>query len=221
MPDKKTLRTIEELRRVVRALGFEFEADTVFVVGSQAILASMPDAPEVVRQSPEFDAFPGNARMWEIAQKELAPGVRPIASEHIHGMFGPNTPFHQTHGFYIDGVDETTAKLPNGWRQRAIEVRSLEGRNADSKSLANGVSGAPCPLNIVSRGRPTLRICRRAARDLADLVSQVVHDLVAVTPDAAFHHLQPYEHTFYAVSLRLFQRRAPDEVALFHLRVAA
>src|SRR5207237_222922 len=85
MPDKKTLRTIEELRRVVRALGFEFDADTVFVVGSQAILASMPDAPEVVRQSLEFDAFPGNARMWEIAQKELAPGVRPIASEHIHG----------------------------------------------------------------------------------------------------------------------------------------
>jgi hypothetical protein len=127
MPDKKTLRTIEELRRVVRALGFEFEADTVFVVGSQAILASMPDAPEVVRQSLEFDAFPGNARMWEIAQKELAPGVRPIASEHIHGLFGPNTPFHQTHGFYIDGVDETTAKLPNGWRQRAIEVREEVG----------------------------------------------------------------------------------------------
>jgi hypothetical protein len=129
MPDKKALRTIEELRRVVRALGFEFKTDTVFIVGSQAILASMPDAPEVVRQSPEFDAFPGNARMWEITEKELAPGVRPIASEHIHGLFGPNTPFHQTHGFFIDGVDETTAKLPNGWRHRAIEVREeVDGR---------------------------------------------------------------------------------------------
>jgi hypothetical protein len=50
---------------VIRALGFEFKTDTVFIVGSQAILASMPDAPDVVRQSPEFDAFPGNARMWE------------------------------------------------------------------------------------------------------------------------------------------------------------
>jgi Nucleotidyltransferase of unknown function (DUF6036) len=142
MPDKKTLRTIEELRRVIRALGLEFKTDTVFIVGSQAILASMPDAPEVVRQSPEFDAFPGNARMWEITEKELAPGVRPIASEHIHGLFGPNTPFHQTHGFYIDGVDETTAKLPNGWRQRAIEVRE----EVDARPV---VGVAPSPVDLV------------------------------------------------------------------------
>jgi hypothetical protein len=142
MPDKTTLRTIEELRRVIRALGFEFKTDTVFIVGSQAILASMPDAPDVVRQSPEFDAFPGNARMWEITEKELAPGVRPIASEHIHGLFGPNTPFHQTHGFYIDGVDETTAKLPNGWRQRAIEVTE----EVDARTV---VGIAPSPEDLV------------------------------------------------------------------------
>jgi hypothetical protein len=30
MPDRKPLRTIEELRRVIRALGFEFKTDTVF-----------------------------------------------------------------------------------------------------------------------------------------------------------------------------------------------
>jgi hypothetical protein len=47
MPAKKPLRTIEEMRRVVRTLGFEFKTDTVFIVGSQAILASMPDAPEL------------------------------------------------------------------------------------------------------------------------------------------------------------------------------
>jgi hypothetical protein len=28
--------------------------------------------------------------------------------------------FHTAHGFYIDGVDETTACLPPGWRERAV-----------------------------------------------------------------------------------------------------
>jgi hypothetical protein len=46
----------------------------------------------------------------------------PIASEHIDGLFGWNSQFHQTHGFYIDGVDETTAKLPQGWQARAVKV---------------------------------------------------------------------------------------------------
>ena len=30
--------------------------------------------------------------------------------------------FHGTHGFYIDGVDEDTAKLPPGWQERAVEI---------------------------------------------------------------------------------------------------
>jgi hypothetical protein len=49
MSKDTSLRTFEDLLRVVRALAYEFETDTVFVVGSQAILASMPDAPEVAR----------------------------------------------------------------------------------------------------------------------------------------------------------------------------
>ena len=46
MSQDKKLRTFDDLLRVVRALAYEFKTDTVFIVGSQAILASMPDAPE-------------------------------------------------------------------------------------------------------------------------------------------------------------------------------
>ena len=124
----RPLRTFDDLLRVVRALAYEFKTDTVFVVGSQAILASMPDAPEPARASPEIDAFPGNRKLWELAEAEKSPNEESSASEHIDGLFGWYSQFHQTHGFYIDGVDETTAKLPRGWQARAVKVQTEVGR---------------------------------------------------------------------------------------------
>ena len=90
----------------------------------------MPDAPEAARESPEIDAFPLTAKIWEVEEaKRTRDGVRPIASEHIDGLFGSESQFHRTHGFYIDVVDETTAKLPKGWQGRAVKVRTeVEGR---------------------------------------------------------------------------------------------
>jgi hypothetical protein len=84
---------------------------------------SWPDAPEAMRGTPEVDAYPENARIWEIEEARRV-GEPPLeASEHIHGLFGEGSQFHVTHGFYIDGVDERTAKLPQGWQARAIARR--------------------------------------------------------------------------------------------------
>ena len=103
----------------------------------------MPDAPEVARESPEIDAFPANAKMWELTEaKRTRDGVQPIASEHIDGLFGSESQFHRTHGFYIDGVDETTAKLPKGWRRRAVTVQT--------ESAGRTVTGvAPAPEDLI------------------------------------------------------------------------
>jgi hypothetical protein len=103
----------------------------------------MPDAPHATRASPEIDAFPANAKLWEVAEaRRTRDGVLPIASEHIDGLFGENSPFHATHGFYIDGVDETTAKLPKGWQSRAIKVQTeVDGRKV--------VGVAPTPEDLV------------------------------------------------------------------------
>jgi hypothetical protein len=146
MSEGSPRRTLDDLLRVVRALAYEFETDTVFVVGSQAILASMPDAPDAARESPEIDAFPANARIWELTEaKRTRDGVQPIASEHIDGLFGSESPFHRTYGFYIDGVDETTAKLPRGWQSRALRVQTeVAGRTV------TGVVPAPEDL-VVSK----------------------------------------------------------------------
>ena len=95
-----------------------------------------------MRASPEIDAFPGNAKIWEIQEKAKHPDETPEASEHINALFGSGSPFHRTHGFYIDGVDENTATLPAGWRTIAVVRRiDVAGR------IVTAV--APCPEDLI------------------------------------------------------------------------
>lgn len=118
---KARLRTRDDLTRAVRAVARHFETDTVYLIGSQAILASWPDAPSATRTSIEFDAYPGNARAWESKHAGLE------ASEEIEAMFGFGSQFHLTFGFYVDGVDENTATLPKDWMKRAVRVQVEDG----------------------------------------------------------------------------------------------
>lgn len=143
MQTQRPFRNLEDLERTVRAIATEFKADKVFIIGSQAILLSWPDAPVAVRLSPEIDAFPANAKLWEIEEYRKHPeDVPPEASEHIDALFGSGSHFHLTHGFYIDGVDENTAKLPEGWQQRAI-FRPVD---VGGRSVA---AIAPCPDDLI------------------------------------------------------------------------
>jgi hypothetical protein len=80
--------------------------------------------------------------MWEIAEGEKGDGVPLEASEHIDGLFGSSSPFHRTHGFFIDGTDENTAKLPQGWNNRAI-VRRLDVDGRMVKAVA------PAPEDLI------------------------------------------------------------------------
>jgi hypothetical protein len=148
MPEDPALRTEEDLQRVVRALAREFETDTVFIIGSQAILMSWTDAPGALRASPEIDAYPANARLWEIAEGDKGDGIPREASEHIDGLFGSGSTFHRTHGFFIDGTDENTAKLPEGWNSRAIVRRlDVDGR------MVKAVAPAPEDLLVSKLAR--------------------------------------------------------------------
>ena len=57
-------------------------------------------------------------------------------------MFGNGSQFHQTHGFYIDGVDENTATLPTGWQRRAV-VRRIDVGERTVTAVA------PCPEDVI------------------------------------------------------------------------
>lgn len=110
------VRSRSDLERAARSIARHFASGSVVIVGSQSVLASWPDAPVIMRTSQEIDAYPANIREWEAAH-----GGSP-ASEEINALFGYGSHFHEAFGFYIDGVDETTAKLPPDWRIRAVEV---------------------------------------------------------------------------------------------------
>ncbi|WPL22026.1 hypothetical protein [Thiorhodovibrio frisius] len=40
----------------------------------------------------------------------------------IDGVIGEGSPFHETFGYYADGVEETTATLPEGWKGRLVPI---------------------------------------------------------------------------------------------------
>jgi hypothetical protein len=107
--------TREQLEHLIRAAADIATDDDIIVIGSQAILAQFPDAPPSLRVSVEADVFPRN---------------HPERADLIDGSIGELSPFHATYGHYAHGVDETTAVLPDGWRDRLVAVRNANTRGA-------------------------------------------------------------------------------------------
>lgn len=98
-----------ELEHVLRAAGAISGVTTWVVIGSQAILGSVADAPPELLISQEADLYaPGND----------------VASDLIDGSIGEKSPFHDSFGYYAHGVGPETAILPARWRDRAVTVES-------------------------------------------------------------------------------------------------
>lgn len=112
-------RTLRDIERTVKAIARHFKTDVVVIIGSQAIQLANPNPPKQLLFSKEIDAYPDNARDWEAEREAL----HAEASEEINGLFGDGSHFQKAFGFYIDGVDETSATLPAGWRERANRLR--------------------------------------------------------------------------------------------------
>jgi hypothetical protein len=110
----------DDLRRAVCSVADHFSTDTVYIIGSQALLVGRDDIARGLRFSREIDAYPANREEWEATSDGIE------ASEAINAMFGEGSDFHEAHGFFIDGVDEETAKLPPDWRDRAV-TKIFEG----------------------------------------------------------------------------------------------
>jgi hypothetical protein len=104
-----------QLEHVIRAAADIADDEEIIVIGSQAILGQFPDAPQTLLVSVEADVFPKN---------------RPDRADLIDGTIGEGSPFHATFGYYAQGVDERTAVLPSGWRDRLLPIRNANTRGA-------------------------------------------------------------------------------------------
>lgn len=100
-----------DLEHVLRAAGAITGVTEWIVVGSQAILGAVPDAPAELIGSEEVDLYAPNDES---------------ASDLVDGSIGERSPFHETFGYYAHGVGDETAVFPRDWQTRAVVVRSSE-----------------------------------------------------------------------------------------------
>ncbi len=104
----------EQLEHAIRAACDVSGDKELIIFGSQAILGQFPEAHDELRRSIEVDLIPKN---------------KPQEVDRIDGALGENSPFHQTHGFYVHGVSLQTAVLPKGWEERLNGVREYMDNN--------------------------------------------------------------------------------------------
>lgn len=96
----------EELEHVIRAAA-DITNDEIVVVGSQAVLAQYPDAPEPLLVSLEVDVYPRSD---------------PERAIEIDGAIGDGSRFHETYGYFAHGVGPDTTIAPAGWQERLIRL---------------------------------------------------------------------------------------------------
>lgn len=116
-----------ELEHVLRAAGAITGVNTWVVVGSQAILGALPDAPAELLTSEDADVYaPDDAS----------------ASDLIDGSIGERSMFHESFGYYGHGVGAETATLPERWRERSVTIHS------PATSGVTGICPSPADLAI-------------------------------------------------------------------------
>ena len=134
--------TRAQLEHLIRAAADIADDDDIVVIGSQAILGQYPDAPASMRVSAEADLYPLH---------------HPERADLIDGTIGELSPFHETYGYYGQGVSETTGFLPPGWKDRLIVVQNENTRQARGLCLevhdllaAKAVAGREKDIDFLS-----------------------------------------------------------------------
>jgi hypothetical protein len=99
----------DQLEHVLQAASQIAGERDVLVIGSQSVLGSIPEEqlPPEATASIEVDvAFLDD------------PGER--KADQVDGAIGELSPFHETFGYYAQGVSVSTTVLPAGWRDRLV-----------------------------------------------------------------------------------------------------
>ena len=101
--------TREQLEHIIRASAEITNQYEFVIVGSQSILGPVPNPESVFTVSMEADIYPKEA---------------PELADKIDGAIGEGSQFHETHGYYAQGVGPKTATLPSDWQRRLHRVQN-------------------------------------------------------------------------------------------------
>jgi hypothetical protein len=162
--------TREQLEHLIRAAAVIVDDDAIVVIGSQAILGQFPEAPESMRVSTEADLFPLN---------------HPERTDVIDGTIGELSPFHETFGYYAQGVGEDTARLPPGWKDRLILIQNENTRGV--KGLCLEVHDLLISKIIAGREKDLEFLYRAAEHRMAD-PQVLLHRLETLDVDPAIRN---------------------------------
>jgi len=101
-----------EFEHTIRAAASILGTDELMVIGSQALHATVSnELPEAAQRSIEVDVV-----AFDDAEGRKA--------DLIDGSIGEASMFHATFGYYAQGVSESTAVLPEGWRDRLVRFET-------------------------------------------------------------------------------------------------
>jgi hypothetical protein len=98
----------QEFEHIIKACANATNGHEFLIIGSQAILGSVPDAPRELRVSMELDVCP-------LPFTESAAAI-------IDGNIGELTRFHETFRIYAHAVGPETAMLPEDFNDRLVEL---------------------------------------------------------------------------------------------------
>ena len=102
-----------EFEHAIRAAGAVLGVRELLVIGSQALHASV-----------EGNLPPEASRSVEVDVAALHGDPDGKQADLIDGSIGEASMFHETFGYYAQGVVEATAILPSGWRKRLVRFET-------------------------------------------------------------------------------------------------
>lgn len=100
--------TREQFEHAIRAAGAVLGVSELLVIGSQAVHGSMSGRlPIEATRSVDVDVA-------------VRGDIEGRSADLIDGSIGEASMFHDTFGYYAQGVVESTARLPAGWQSRLV-----------------------------------------------------------------------------------------------------
>lgn len=114
----------EQLAHVVRAAATITGDGDIVIIGSQSVLATA-----------DVDLLPQEATMSMEADVAFRDDADATKADAVDGAIGELSQFHETYGYYAQGVELRTAVLPAGWEGRMEVLDRPDSRPGVARCL--------------------------------------------------------------------------------------